>query len=158
SFFSWGRLFAGNGSGFAGIDANGPVFFGEVGIGDALDIGGGDSLEFGAAFVDFLPIAITVILDQLHQDGEIGSKPPVFAGCEIVFHLLQFFGRDLLLLEPVDVFIDLLFDLLGGVAFVDFAAGVEVAGPFLGSLAGVDLRGDTAFQDQFLVEAPGAGG
>ena len=150
-----GRLFVHR---FPRVDRHGAVFLGEISVGYALHVGGGDGLDFRPGVVDFAPVAVAIVENQLEQDRRIRGQLAVLEGREIVFDLLQFFRRNFLPFELFQLRVDALLDLLRGAAFLGLAARIEQTGPFARLLLGVNLGGHLRAEHQTFVQSPGAGG
>ncbi len=63
--------------------------FGEVGIGDALDVLGRHGLDAGRRLVEEAPVLPHVVQEQLQEQEEIGLETAVRIGQGLVLDLLQ---------------------------------------------------------------------
>src|SRR6267143_2139831 len=118
TWYSFGRRFFyrlgwSDRSSLAGVNGDGAVVPGQILVGDTLHLGCGNCLDFRPGVVYLSPVPVTIIADELEQDRKIRGEAAIFAGSEIVFHLLQLFRWDEVLVELFDVFINSLLDLLG---------------------------------------------
>ena len=94
-------------------------------------------------------------MHQAHHDAHVVFQLAIFAGGKIIFHLLQFLGGHLGLLELFQLGVNALLQFGGCVAVLGLARDVKVARPFLGDLSTIHIVGHAAAQHQTLVKTAG---
>ena len=124
-------ILVGGRASLAGINRRGPVLLREISGRDTLHIGRGHRLQFGAALVEFAPGAVTFVEDQLVENRHVGRELPIFLRGKLVFHLLQFLRRKVLIFQPVQFLVERHLDILGLESLAGFTADVENPGPLL---------------------------